>query len=297
MRNPSIFTRICARVVDYSLLYATGVFAALVLPVALSNLFYLAYALAVPLLFIPIEAKLTSSWGTTPGKAILGITVRQTDGKKLTWRQALKRAAFMDKRSGQLSQDRPGLLRRMGAYATAIGLIVLSALSKNITDSSIGGEKAQRVSGWVQYSAKEAGFKVDFPKKPVVESREVASGDSAVNYNEYTSEGQSKVTYTVSYIDIPKKWGFVSSKRILKGVLDIILKLDPGAELLNKAFTSHGDHSALNFHSKKGDEEVEGRLIRVKHRLYKLTITYPATTPKELVSYKFLDSFELEKTQ
>lgn len=295
LTTPSILTRICARAVDYCLLFASGVLLSLALPLEISNLFYLVYALTVPGLFIPLEALLLKTWGTTAGKAILGITVLHKDGNKLSFKEALKRASFIDKRPGTLLQDDPGLLRRFMAYGIAVALIVVSALSKNITDSSIGGEKAQRVSGWVQYSAKEAGFKVDFPKDPVVESKEVSSAEGAVNYNEYTSEGKSKVTYSVSYIDIPKKWGFVSSKRILKGVLDVLMKLDPETELLNKAFAAHGEHSALNFHSKKGEEEVVGRLIRVGQRLFKLTITYPTATPEHLVTHTFLDSFTLEQ--
>ena len=296
LKKPSFFTRILARGVDYCLLYALGILVSLVLPVEVSNLFYIVYALTVPALFVSIEALLLSTWGSTPGKALLGITVLHKDGKKLSIHEAMRRAAFIGKRPGSLLQGDPGFLRRFAAYALAVSLIVFSALSKNITDSSIGGEKAQKVSGWVQYSSTEAGFRVDFPKDPVIESKEVASTEGSVNYNEYTSEGKSKVTYAVSYIDIPKKWGFVSSKRILKGVLDVLLKLDPETVLLNKAFASHAEHSALNFHSKKGDEEVSGRLIRVGQRLFKLTITYPAATPEHLVTHTFLDSFELVKT-
>jgi uncharacterized RDD family membrane protein YckC len=45
------------------------------------------------LLAIPLEAALLSSWGTTPGKWLLGVTVRDGRGAKLRFGQALRRAA------------------------------------------------------------------------------------------------------------------------------------------------------------------------------------------------------------
>jgi len=44
-------------------------------------------------LSIPIEAALLASWGTTPGKALLGIAVRDAGGGKLRFGQALRRTA------------------------------------------------------------------------------------------------------------------------------------------------------------------------------------------------------------
>lgn len=297
-KPPSTFTRICARVVDYCLLFGFGLLFSLSLPMEVDTLFYLFYALVIPVLFVPIEALLLSIWGTTLGKALLGITVSNKTGSNLTFDEALKRAFFREKRPGFLLQKEPGFLRKLSAYAIAASLLVFSVFSKDITNSNIGAESQQKVSGWVQYSSKEAGFKVDFPNKPKVEAVEldVTSTDTPVNYNEYKSEGSSKVTYAVSYIDIPKKWGFVSSKRILRGVMDVILKLQPGSELLNREFTAHKDFSAMNFHYKMGDEEVTGRLIKVGLRLFKLTISYPASTDEKHISMAFLDSFDSQSS-
>jgi uncharacterized RDD family membrane protein YckC len=45
------------------------------------------------LLTLPIEAALLATWGTTPGKALLGVSVRAASGDKLRFGPALRRAA------------------------------------------------------------------------------------------------------------------------------------------------------------------------------------------------------------
>jgi uncharacterized RDD family membrane protein YckC len=47
---------------------------------------------AVMLCWIPVEAIALANWGTTPGKAMLGISVSRTDGRKLTFYEALSRS-------------------------------------------------------------------------------------------------------------------------------------------------------------------------------------------------------------
>ncbi|MBI2743419.1 MAG: RDD family protein [Chlamydiales bacterium] len=294
---PSTFTRICARVVDYCLFFGFGLLFSLSLPIEVDRLSYLFYALLVPSLFVPVEAWLSSTWGKTLGQALLGISVHKKDGSMLSFKEALNRAMFKKQAPGLLTQKEPGLLRKLSVYAIAASLLVISILSKEITDSTIGGEQQQKISGWVQYTSKEAGFKVEFPNKPKVEevAIEVTNSDKPVNYSEIKSEGSSKVTYAVSYIDIPKKWGFVSSKRILRGVMDVILKLQPGSELVSREFTSHKEFSAMDFNYKSGDEVVSGRLIKVGLRLFKLTISYPMNTEEKHISREFLNSFDTEK--
>lgn len=46
--------------------------------------------LAWVLVFL-LEPLLLSTWGTTPGKWVLGLTLRTADGEKLTWNQAMER--------------------------------------------------------------------------------------------------------------------------------------------------------------------------------------------------------------
>jgi len=48
--------------------------------------------LAVMLLIVPFEAAWQSSLGTTPGKSLLNVRVRERDGQRLSWPRALRRA-------------------------------------------------------------------------------------------------------------------------------------------------------------------------------------------------------------
>lgn len=44
---------------------------------------------------VGLEAVLLASWGTTPGKALLGASVRRADGRALTFPEALRRTVFL----------------------------------------------------------------------------------------------------------------------------------------------------------------------------------------------------------
>ncbi len=49
----------------------------------------------VPFILVIIESILLSTWGTTPGKLILGVKVRTLDGNKLSYRQSLYRSGMV----------------------------------------------------------------------------------------------------------------------------------------------------------------------------------------------------------
>ncbi len=82
--------RAAARAVDVAV-FAT-VFIVILMVI---NQAALVEALGASLLFpmIPLEAALLASWGTTPGKALLGISVRDGNGGKLPFGVALRRTA------------------------------------------------------------------------------------------------------------------------------------------------------------------------------------------------------------
>lgn len=287
--RPSLLSRACARVIDYCLTFGVGLLLSLVLPFDVNPLFYLLFGMAVPPLFVPLEALFLSKWKTTPGKAFFGIALSE----KPSFKQAFQRAFFLKKRPGVLKQTPPPLLRIVLGYAITVALLTFTVMSKQLTEYTIGFEQQQKITGWVQYSSKEAGFHVHFPTDPLQEAKEVELPHSSgsVNYNEFKSQTGPHVTYSVSYIDLPKKWSFVSSKRILRGVFDVLFKLESASELFGKEFTTHKSHAAMDFHYKKGDEEVVGRLIRVGQRLFKLTISHPASATDRPISHEFLESF------
>lgn len=75
------WARFFARFIDYLIIS---------LLIAFSDFSYL--AIVMPFIWIPIEGKLLSTWGYTPGKWIFAISVRKEGGKLLSFKEATKRA-------------------------------------------------------------------------------------------------------------------------------------------------------------------------------------------------------------
>lgn len=77
--------RFWARFIDNSIFFV------LIAPIV-ANLEGLAIAIVPLALWCPVEAVLLSTWGTTPGKALLRVQLRSEDGQRLGFRRALQRA-------------------------------------------------------------------------------------------------------------------------------------------------------------------------------------------------------------
>jgi len=86
---PRPWVRLVARIVDV----AVFVFVLGLISVAVNPDLVEAAGNSLVLLTIPIEAALLATWGATPGKALLGISVRDAGGGKLSFGAALRRAA------------------------------------------------------------------------------------------------------------------------------------------------------------------------------------------------------------
>ena len=170
-----------------------------------------------------------------------------------------------------------------------------SLLQRPSDVGSVGLEKWISPEGWVQYSSEDAGFKVSFPTDPEAASKELVIPDSGkvLNYEEITSAEDEKVRYSVTHINLPRKWRSAGNTTLLKGVLDQLIQHTEGAELIEKEFKMYGSHRVLDFRLKEGKNEVKGRLIIVGGTLYRLTIAYPPSHAKELQGSPFLESFEI----
>jgi hypothetical protein len=81
--------RCAARIVDVGVFGVSIILALALIDPALVD----AVGASLLLLTIPIEAALLASWGTTPGKALLGFSVRDAAGGKLPFAVALRRSA------------------------------------------------------------------------------------------------------------------------------------------------------------------------------------------------------------
>ena len=292
---PSGWARICAQAIDYVLFYLLFSLASLFLPFYLEDLYYLGFAFFIPILWAPVEAVLLSCYKTTIGRALFNIRVENHLGGKLPFLIALKRSCFFGTRPGVVRQKALGIFRCALAVFALIFLGGVSFFEKEITVLTTGFEKYKSIDGWVDYTSNDRGFRVLLPQSPEEISTvlPVPSHNLTLKYDELKSYQTKKVYYSISYMDLPKKWKLAGSSRLLNGALDLIMKHTSGSELLFKTITKHKNFRALDFHLTQGKEEVQGRLILVGMTLYRLTVVYPPDLAHQLKQDEFLNSFEV----
>ncbi len=290
----SFLFRALARFCDYCLCYLFLGALSLFLPFFYGPLFYYFLAVSVPLLWAPLEAFMISRWATTPGTALFGLSIHSSKGHPLSYTSALKRALFFPNGLGTVSQKNISFKRKFCAFAASSAFMLAAIFGNVLALWSVGLGKGIAVDGWVQYSSSDVGFKVSFPTDPEQVSKELVVPDSGkvLSYEEITSDENEKIYYSLTHLELPRKWRLAGDTTLLKGVLDLMMHHTPGAELIEKEFKMLGSHRVLDFKMKQGKDEVKGRLIIVKGTLYRLTINYPPSHAKHIESNPFLDSFE-----
>lgn len=287
--------RALARFCDYSIFFLALGAITLFLPYFYGPFFYYILAAAIPLLWAPVEAFLISQWGTTPGKVLFGLSVRAANGSDLNYSEAFKWSLFLPGNRGVIQQKIVSWKRKLCAFLVSSVFVIGAIYGNALSLWSVGLEKGISADGWVQYSCNDTGFKISFPTDPEAAHKELVIPDSGkvLNYKEITSEEDEKILYSLSHLELPRKWRLAGNTTLLKGVLDQMVKHIAGSELIEKEFKTLGAHRVLDFRMKQGKNEVKGRLIIVSGTLYKLTITYPPSHLKELEENPFLDSFEV----
>jgi hypothetical protein len=165
---------------------------------------------------------------------------------------------------------------------------------KHLIETPSFTEQHETTAGWIRYHSPEGKFKVDFPKEPVLEQKqlEVRRAGKTLNYQEYNSALDDQIVYSVGHTDLPGKWNWLSKKTLLKGSLEAIIQNEPGTELISEQISSYKRNTVLDFHLKKGEEEIKGRLLMVGNTLYKLAVIYPNDLPPDLQQPLFLKSFD-----
>lgn len=295
-KTPSFWVRFCAKIIDYSAFYFICSILSLFLPFYIDDIYYLLFAVVLPIIWMPVEALCISRCKTTLGKALFGIRVENHIGGKLPYWIALKRASFLGVRPGVVRIKEQPIFRRVIALFVCLFLVGSSYFEKEITAFTTGFEKYKTAEGWINYTSSEGGFRVIFPQDPEEESKllPVPSQDRVLNYSELKSYQTKKVYYSVSYMELPRKWKLAGTSRLLQGALDMIVEHTPGAKLVYKEFTKHRNYRALDFHVEQGEEEVQGRLILVGTTLFRLTVVYPPALAHQLQQTEFLNSFEVQ---
>ncbi len=288
------FWRRCfARITDYGIFYLIGVLLSVVLPFEFDESFYFLFALASPLLWVPIEAYLISRWGATPGKRLFRISI-----PNLSFQESLHRACFLPKRPGTSLTQPIGKWR----YIVALALALVSGSSlfmgKNLSDVAIRYEEGVTTAGWMEYASDDGKFTVQFPKEPEVASETVPvpNSDQTLNLNEVKAK-QSDHTFSVSYLELPKRWRIFSPSTLLKGAMKVVLNHMPSAQLVDKKMVKLKSYPAVEFSMKEGEKEIEGRLILVGSRLYKVVVIHPHGIPKNENHEAFLNSFDIQSAK
>jgi len=177
--------------------------------------------LAAPILWMPIEAFLLATAGTTLGKKLFGVSVRDGSGKKLTLARAAKHAAYLWNTEKQVT------LREGGWRASALQAVSLAALGgalivghyfRDIWLSEEVEFFREEVAGdfdW--YLHEEPSYSLIFPKKPVRIQSElpVPKSKERLHLEEYKCSGND-LEYSLSYLTFPKRWLRWGSRLILK---------------------------------------------------------------------------------
>ena len=295
-KSPTFWSRIASKVIDYCLFFIVLKFISLFLPFYIEEYYYYIFACFLPFFWIPLEALLVSKWGTTIGKKIFGLQIGTHIGGKLPYLISLKRSLLVGIRPGVIKQKMISIKRKILGFIFCFVTIFGASYQQELSDYSTGYSQSTAVEGWVAYTSNEGGFSVLFPNDPTSESKEVPipEHDKVLQYNEFTSYQNKKVFYSVSYMQIPKKWKLAGASRILQGALEGIVDHTPNSTLLKKHFTKHQSHRALDFYYTQDGQEVQGRLIMVGTTVYRLTVTYPPSYANKLLHQEFLDSFEVQ---
>jgi hypothetical protein len=292
-KKPSLGISWIARGIDYCIFYLLISLTSMVFPFYIEDFYYIGFAALIPVLWAPIEALLISKTKTTLGKLLLGIRVETHMGGKLPFWIALKRSACFGIRPGILRQKKIKMVRSLIGICTLCALLGGSYFENEIAAKTTGFEKYRAVEGWKEYTASDGRFSVIFPQAPEHESGilPVPSQNKTLSYDEFKSYQNKKVYYSVSYMELPRKWKLAGANRILKGAMDLMVEHMPSTELLGSQMTKHKNLRALDFHLSQGDEEVKGRLILVGTTLFRLTAVYPPSLAGQLQDKEFVDSF------
>jgi hypothetical protein len=251
-------------------------------PFEFNEKFYFYLGLLVPLCFAPLEVFLLKKFGTTLGKKIFGIQL-----PPMGWKESLAWAFCLKPKKGLTAKPIPRW-RYFIALAMAIAAGTTFFKSQEITEAAIHYEQQVAGKDWIDYISDDGRFKVSFPKKPEVASTTVE------DHNLHEFKVEKEASFSVSYIDLPRKWRLFSAPTLLKGAMKVILERTPSMELIEKKLVKHKNYPAMDFRMKEKENEIEGRLILVDNTLYRLMVTYYPDTPRQLQHDVFVSSFELK---
>jgi len=284
--------KLFSKLFDYTFCFLVLALIALLTPFSNDTLLYYLLA-ATPLLWILPEALLLSTWGTTPGYAIFSIAPKTFEGNKLPFKQALRFGIGLRKVLWvRCDKNISNVIIRLGI---ACFVLLGGLFTKAVIDFPQEFGKEVTVRGWVHFASSEGDFTAEFPTKPSTQQKqlEIPQAKRTLDYQEVTTNPAHESTYSVSALELPRKWMIFSSNTILKGALSVLIdNMSFGAKLLNKQFSKHGEYPAIDYHIDEQGKISKGRLVLVGQKLYKVEFSAQAETLVEDAGIKFIQSFK-----
>jgi hypothetical protein len=286
------FHRLFSKLFDYTFCFLVLALIAFLTPFSIDNL--LLYLLAAtPILWILPEALLLSTWGTTPGYAIFSIAPKTFEGYKLPFKQALRFALFLRKVLWvRCEKNISNVIIRLGIVCF---LLLGGLFAKAVIDFPQEFGKEVTIRGWVHFTSSEGDFTAEFPSRPSTQQKqlEIPQAKRTLDYQEVSTNHSHESTYSVSALELPKKWMIFSSNTILKGALSVLIdNMSFGTKLLDKQFTKHGPHPAIDYHINEQGKVSKGRLVLVGQKLFKVEFSAPEEALTEDAAIKFIQSFQ-----
>lgn len=140
-------------------------------------------------------------------------------------------------------------------------------------------------------------FRVKFPGRPKVDSKELGSGPGGVQAIPVTTErveGSNGVVYAVTFADYPDTFLGVKAKTVLDGVRDGMKGKD-GVVKQDNEITLGGTIPGREVRIEAGKRVVRARVYLAGNRLYQVMVTGDRQPADGKSADEFLRSFELVK--
>jgi hypothetical protein len=267
----------------------------------LPDFFQIGLLLIVPLLWIPIESILLTTFGATLGQKLFGLRIRRISGEILSPQKAFKNSLYLWDHTTKIIY-RKNTLSTRAAQALSIFLIATTfTIGYTFRDLWISSEEdifqEKLVGDLTWYTHKDKKYALEFPKEPTRISTDIPIPKSSetLHFEELRSD-TSDMGFSLSYLNLPKRWLKWGSGLVLKGSLKFLVSNIPGAKIIRTSKHKYNSFPSLEFEiAKSNGLESAGRLILIKDRLYKLEVTYPKAKRTEMRAAltHFIQSFRV----
>lgn len=304
-----LFRRGLAKIIDYFIIFLSLFWLSHSVGMLNTNVIYL----SIPILSSFLEAFFLTSFGTTIGKALLGIKLQMAGKQRipfgLAWKRSFRsifhifsQSKDWDKAHGMEIRYLQNAYVRMVISLLLIGFALQSfPLKKNMEEiSSIPlrmQEKIQNADTWQHFSPASQDFESDFPSSPAYSFQElpIPKSSETLPYYEYKSTAENgQVTYSISSTELPNKWLIAGPKLLLKGAIKILAENLPNTKIVQSSVLGKDGHPVLDYKLQQNGNEVIGRLYLIGSSLYKVEVSYPPALKanEQQNTAVFLDSFK-----